>query len=68
MYVCIGKTVEEKKEKLELIEISCPNPCMLSRESKMGKKIKARETVVSRLYPAVPTQLSFLEAWQRQST
>jgi hypothetical protein len=55
MYVCIGKTIEEKKEKLELIEVSCSNPCILSRDSKMGKKIKARETVDSRLHSAVAT-------------
>jgi hypothetical protein len=55
LYVCIGKTVEEKKEKLEVIEVSCPNPSILSRDSKMGKKMKARETVVSRLHSAVAT-------------
>ena len=43
---------EEKKEKLEIIEVYCPNPCILSKNSKMGKKINARETVVFRLHLA----------------
>jgi hypothetical protein len=38
MYVCIGKTIEEKKEKLELIDVSCPNPCILSRNLRWERK------------------------------